>query len=459
MIAFRWRGLKLLNKRTTERKKDPRPYVVENFRTLQNPVDKAKLTIGFVLFSTALGFVIGFAVFCLMNLSTWLTSLVWDRVGAAVGVSWYPLAICTLGGLVIGLWTLLSGNRIKPLEVVMAEFRQKGNCDLGGFGKAVISFLLPLVFGGSVGFEAGLTGIITAGCCWIRDKLKAAGLAMGAVTDVSLAASISAIFGTPLAGIVAGAENIPHDSEETGKGFDVNAYTMRHQVKIALYTAAAFGAFAGIAAFSELFGASGGLPRFESITASYADFLWAVPCILVAWGMALLFHGSSFAFGYVSRIMGNGTWGTVVKPIIAGIMMGAVAMALPLVLFPGEVQSEELMVSWQSWTALALLGTGVLKAVITPMCIRMGWMGGSFFPSIFAGVACGYGLAVLTGADPMFMVTVTASAYLAGVTRKPLLSVAILALCFPMTGILWSGLAAVTCGSLPIPQFLLESNE
>ena len=157
--------------------------------------------------------------------------------------------------------------------------------------------------------------------------------------------------------------------------------------------------------------------------------------------------------------MGDDALGTIAKPVIAGLLMGAAAMAFPLVLFPGEVQSEELMTTWTTWTALALIGTGVLKAAVTPMCIRMGWMGGSFFPSIFAGVACGYGLAAITGADPMLMVTVTATAFLAGVTRKPLLSVAILALCFPLTGILWSGLAAVVGGSLPIPRSWLESED
>ena len=449
----------MAERRKAKRAEDTRPYVADAANVHPSAAGKVKLSIGFVLFAAALGFVIGFAVFCLMNLSTWLTTLLWDGVGGAADVPWFPLAVCTIGGLVIGLWTHVSDNRIKPLEVVMTEFKRTGGCDLGGAGKSVVSFLLPLVFGGSVGFEAGLTGIITASCCWIRDKLKAAGLAIGAVADASLAACISAIFGTPLAGIVAGAESDPVPGGESGASFDVDAYTMRRQVKIALYTAAAFGAFAGIAAFSELFGSTGGLPRFGAITATYADLLWAVPCVLVAWVMALLYHGSSFAFGHASGFLGDDARGTIVKPVIAGIIMGAIAMALPLVLFPGEAQSEELMATWQTWSVLALLGTGLLKAVVTPMCIRMGWMGGSFFPSIFAGVACGFGLAALTGADPMLMVTVTACAYLAGVTRKPLLSVAILALCFPFTGIMWSGLAAVVGGTLPVPHTWLDSKE
>ena len=175
--------------------------------------------------------------------------------------------------------------------------------------------------------------------------------------------------------------------------------------------------------------------------------------------MALLYHGSSFAFGHVSGFLGDDARGTIVKPVIAGVIMGAIAMALPFVLFPGEAQSEILMESWTAYAGVTLLATGVLKAVVTPMCISMGWVGGDFFPSIFAGVAAGYGLAALTGADPMLMVTVTATAYLAGVMRKPLLVLAILFMCFPVNGIAWMGVAAVIGATLPVPHVLLNEKK
>ncbi len=381
---------------------------------------------------------------------------------------------------------------MRPLEDVMAEFRTTGSYRTDGAVKPVITFLLPLVFGGSIGFEAGLTGLITAGCCWIRDKLKAAGLRAGAVGEVTIAASLAAIFGTPLAGIVAGAESSPMnavgasdatselealepDGRDTGRNsfndvmakstpanepaepttasaLNVDDYNMRRGVKTALYTAAAFGAFGGIAAFSHLFGTTGGLPRFEPVGAAYAELLWALPCIAVAYVMALLYHGSDRLFHGVATRFGDGMAGTVAPPIVAGVVMGAIACALPFVLFPGEAQSEELMATWTSWTAMALLATGLLKAAVTPLCLNMGWIGGNLFPSIFAGVAAGYGLAALTGADPMLMVTVTATAFLAGVTRKPLLTLAVLFLCFPAQGLIWMGLAAVIGASLPYPD-------
>lgn len=446
-------------RRQREKPVDSRPYIGDVSRRFEGPADAATVTIGMVLLALAAGFVIGFAVFCVMNLSTWLTALLWNGATGNMPTPWFPLAVCTLGGAIIGVWTWWSGDVVQPLEKVMAEFKATGSYRTNGVWKPVVTFLLPLVFGGSVGFEAGLTGLITSGCCWIRDKLKAAGLRAGAVADVTIAASMSAIFGTPLAGIVAGAESAPADGDDVLDEPDVNGYNMRRGVKIVLYTAAAFGAFGGIAVFSDLFGASGGLPRFDSIAAAPAELLWALPCLAVAYVMTLLFHGSSRLFQGVSARLGTGPVGVIGRPIVAGVVMGAVACVLPLVLFPGETQSEYLMEAWATTGALVLVATGLLKAVITPLCLNMGWIGGNFFPSIFAGVAAGYGLAAVTGADPMLMVTVTTTAFLAGVIRKPLLVLAVLFLCFPVNGLLWMGLAAIIGAALPVPRVLLPLEE
>ncbi len=418
-------------------------------------IDSAGVRLGMVLLALSIGFLVGLAVFCLMNVSTWLTGLLWEGVGGAMGAGWFPVAACTLGGLAIGLWTWWSNDRVRSLEEVMGEFRRTGSYRTNGAIRPVVSFLLPLVFGGSVGFEAGLTGIITAACCWVRDRLKAAGLRAATIADVTIAASVSAIFGAPLAGVVAGVEG--------AAGAGVDDFDLRRGAKAVLYTAAAVGALGGIAASSALFGTTGGLPRFEAISATRADLLWVVPCLGAAYALTLVHHGASRAFGVAARRMGVGDSGsgvgTVLAPVVCGLAMGLVACVLPLVLFPGEAQSEELMTTWTTLPALALLATSLLKAAITPMCLKMGWMGGSLFPSIFSGVACGFGLAALTGADPMLMVTVTTAAFLAGVTRKPLLSLAILTMCFPLSGILWSGLAAVVGAALPVPATWLDERE
>ena len=440
----------------SRQKRDTRPYVADAGRKPEGAVDAAAVTIGMVVLALIVGFIIGAAVWAVLTLSNLLISLVWNNIGGmhegAFGSVWFPLAACALGGLVIGIWTRFTHNAPQSLEAVMAEFKQTGSYKVDGVGTSVVSFLLPLVFGGSVGPEAGLTGLITAGCCWIRDQLKRAGLRAGAVGEVTIAASLSAIFGAPLAGIVAGAESSPDEKANP----DPDDYTFRKSAKLVLYLSAAVGAFCGIALISRLAAGSSGLPRFDAIAAEPYEYVWFIVCVLVGYALAFVFHLSRTVFSALSERMGKSDTATVLKPVLAGLVMGALAMAFPYVLFAGETQTHELMGSWGTFSALALIITGVLKVAITPMCLEMGWRGGNFFPTIFAGAAVGYGLAALTGADAMLMVTTTVTALVAGTTRKPLLTIGILVLCFPLDGMIVSGLAAVIGAALPMPKRLLS---
>lgn len=432
---------------------DPRPYVGDAGRSYEGQADKLTSWAAMVLLALFTGFVIGFVVYLLMNLSTWLTKLIWVGVGERFGIPGFSLLCCTLGGLVIGLWTHLTHNSIDDLGTVMGEFSKTGSYRLENPAATAVSFLLPLAFGGSIGFEAGLTGIITAGCCWIRDKLKLAGLRAAGIADVTLAASLSAIFGTPLAGLIGGYQSEGRRTLQTELGH-VDDYNLRREVKTVLYLSAAMGAFAGIVAFTKIFGGSSGLPRFSSIAADGIDLLWAIPALLGAYVLLVMFNVTEMLCERFSPRLEATALGEVASPLVAGVILGALALVLPLLLFPGEEQSHELMETWTDMSAAALLATGLLKACVTPMCIKMGWKGGDLFPCIFAGVSTGYGLAALTGADPMLMVTVTTAAFLAGVTRKPALALGILALCFPLDGVLWMGIAAVLGSLLPIPRML-----
>ena len=433
--------------------RDSRPFVADSWREPKTTGDRVVLLIMMIVLALLVGFAVGFAVYLLMNLSGWLTKLIWEGIGERFHIPAFSLIACSLGGLIIGLWTHFSHNSIDELEVVMARFKQTGSYRLENPAATSVSFLLPLAFGGPVGFEAGLTGIITAACCWVRDKLKAAGLRVADITDVTIAASLSAIFHAPLAGLVAGYETSGDQTLTTEVGH-VDDYNLRRGVKIVLYLAAALGAFGGIAAFSALFGAAAGMPRFDHIGAQGDEFAWSLLGLAAAYLLLLVFRASELGAERLARIIDFSPWGTVVKPLVAGVALGIVALALPLVLFPGEEQCDVLMETWLGTPALVLLATAVCKALATPFCIQMGWKGGDLFPCIFAGVACGYGLAAITGADPMLMVTVTTAAYLAGVTENPALAIGILILCFPLDGILVLVLSALVGAFLPVPKVL-----
>ncbi|MDD7203531.1 MAG: chloride channel protein, partial [Coriobacteriaceae bacterium] len=196
--------------------------------------------------SAAIGFTAALAIRAVMFLVTVCERLLWETLPQVVGLPCPALVICTFGGLCIGLWTKRYGGAPQPLSSVMAAVRERGGYRVQNVPASVVGFALPLVFGGALGPEAGLAGLVATACSWVSDRLKRAGLRARALADVGVAAVLAAVFAAPLAGVVAGdrcrltADDAP----------DPRQFTFRRGAKIALYTLAVLGAFLGLRLFA-----------------------------------------------------------------------------------------------------------------------------------------------------------------------------------------------------------------
>ena len=87
--------------------------------------------------------------------------------------------------------------------------------------------------------------------------------------------------------------------------------------------------------------------------------------------------------------------------------------------------------------------------LIHTFCVAGGWIGGEFFPMIFCGVSVGYALTLATGCDPMIAVACTTAALVSACTRKPVLTIVVLALCFPPTTLPLVAVCAVLAAKAP----------
>lgn len=438
-------------KKTREHK----PYVGDLGQPLDTTAQKAEVGFGMVALAIAVGFVIGLTVWAVFWASSALTELLWidgraslESALSQAGIPswWLPIAFCGIGGLVIGLWTRFFGGQPESLENVMTSIKNTGGYQLDHPGASIVGFLLPLIFGGSIGPEAGLTGIIAAACTRIGNSLKAAGIRVKQITDVTVSAALSAVFASPFVGVVAAAE-------DSMPALDPSDYEFRRKVKLVLYTASALGAIIGIALFTSVFGKESGVPHFDGVTPGANKLWWALPCILLGYLAVLIYHTASTGFAKLDARLGDHP---VAKPFAAGLILGILAVPLPYVLFPGEAQSFELMRNWASVSGAVLVATGLLKCAVTPLCINFGWRGGHFFPVIFAGIALGYGIASIGGFEPMFCVAITTATLVAGVQRKALVAIAMLLLCFPVQSIPWIGIACLVGASLPLPDRLAK---
>lgn len=391
-----------------------------------------------LIFAFAIGFAAALAIRVVLFAIAACGHLLWDGLPQVLDARWLPLVICPLGGLVIGLFTKRFGGTPESLQTVIASIRESGAYRTKSMPASLVGFALPLVFGGCVGPEAGLAGIIASACSWVGDTLGRAGMRVRAAADLTVSAVFCAVFGAPLAGVVAGDRASDHVDGEV---------SLRRTARLVLYAVAASGAFLGVWLFGRLAGAAGGLPRLDAMQAAPSDLPWGLVCLAAAWILALIYSAAHAGFGRLSARIGNRP---VLKALACGITLGLIGVSLPLALFSGEDQIEMMVSGWQTIPALALIGSAIAKALLTPLCLEFGWRGGHFFPCIFMGVALGFGIASLSGADPAFCAGVAAGAFLACSTRRPLLSAALLLLCFPPQGALWMLLAALIGGRLPV---------
>lgn len=361
----------------------------------------------------------------------------------------FPLAVCLLGGLIIGLYEKKIGFAPEELTEVMATVKKNGRYPYDHLGKRSVAALLPLLFGASVGPEAGLTGVIAGLCSWVGDRMRRFGSEFRELTLMGTQAALTALFTAPLYGFVA-----PLSGSADGRGEHDREISLPRTQKTIVYCVAIVGALGSFILLGSIFGGAAGLPRFDASTIGTRELAFFIPLVLLGTLCGWAFHASNTATRHLGKRMENYP---VLRALIAGLALGLTAMVFPYVLFAGEHQSTLLQNSYWTIPALSLLATAFLKAVLTPLCINFGWRGGHFFPLIFCGISLGFGLALITGADPAFCVAASTAALMGSVMRQPLMASLLLIMCFPLKGAVVMLVAALIGSALPLPKAIAST--
>ncbi len=382
----------------------------------------------FLLAVTVTGAVAGAFVWAVLFAMDLGSSVIWDRVPTHLG-RFYPVVVCLTGGVVLGLFSRRFGDLPETLPQVMAKVRSEGRYDYRELGPMSVGAVLPLVFGGSVGPEAGLSGVMAALCTWVGDRLKRIGRNIGDLAEVGVYAALSAVFSAPLLGLT---------------GVTDDRHGMTKGMRVLTYVLAIAGAFSTLLILTHLIGGGMSLPRYPAVEYGQGEFLWMVPLCIIGGLVGCLFNIADRMSERVSGWFGDRK---VARAVTGGLVLGLCGTVLPFTLFSGEVQADVLNETWMTMSAAVLVATGLVKVVVTAVCVNMGWRGGHFFPVIFSGISIGYGMSVLFGVDPVFSVCATAASILGAVMGRPVVTVLLLFLCFPL-GSLPVLLVAAFLGSL-----------
>ncbi len=416
----------------------------------------------FCLLSLMLGFVSGAAVWFVLQIINLATKLVWSVIPDQLGIMTssvfgakhpsflYCLCVCVTGSLLIGLWQKKHGVLPDSMEEVLGKLKSCGGYPYDRLHIIAVAALLPLMFGGTLGPEAGLTGLTAGLCCWVADRLRYKGEEVTALAEAGFAATVGVIFGTPLFGVVHNLE--PDDnSERYGKKL------VSRRTRIIIYC---FGACGGMLAFSllsRLFHVEAGLPRFDAHHAVGLDqWMWFIPLLAFGIILALYFQGVAL---FVRKLAGKmvreasrvSTRSVLIRCLIPGVLIAFCGYFVPLSMFSGEHQLPQLMEDWTTMSVAVLIISAVLKLFMVNLCIGFGWKGGSIFPIISGGAMAGYAFALIVGMDGAFAVAILVAALYAYISRKPAATIAILLLCFPVTYILPLTAAAIVAAKIPSP--------
>ena len=372
----------------------------------------------FVLYSFILGGIIGGIIWSFLKIMNLSINLFWNVIPSKIDFPLYTILLCTIGGLVIGIWKKYTGDYPEELEEVVSKVKKNGKYPYDKVGVMYVSAILPLIFGGSIGPEAGLTGIICGLCSWVGDKFKKLFKDMKDLTSIGMSATLSTIFNSPMFGFI---EPIESDGEPLPK-----------RQKIILTFITIFGAIGIMMLLNSIFSGSSGLARFTGLKINNKEWLFLIPLCLFGCIIGLIYNLFNNITEKMASLLKNKT---IIKCLIAGIILGVIGTLLPFTMFSGEEQIAEVMSDYKDIGIVVLLLTGLFKLFVTNSCISLGFKGGHFFPCIFSGICFGYVFGLLFHINIVFSICVITTTFMSYLMRKPFAVILLLMICFPYEAI------------------------
>ena len=230
---------------------------------------KLKNKLFFMIYALCLGAIIGAIIWSFMRLVSLGTEFIWKEIPTIINIPFYTIIICSLGGLIVGIWKKYTGDYPESMEEVILKTKSEGKYPYNKLGIISISAILPLIFGASIGPESGLVGIIVGLCSWLTDKFKKLFKEIKELTQIGISATLGTIFNSPMFGFT-----LPIESED-------DEITIPKASKVILYFISIFGALGVAMLLKFFFGGASGLANFEGLNININEWIWLIPLSLI----------------------------------------------------------------------------------------------------------------------------------------------------------------------------------
>ena len=395
-----------------------------------------------VLYTVIIGTIAGLIIWCFIRGMDFGIQLLWDYIPNLINFKYYTIVVCFIGGVLIGLWKNKYGDSPEELNEVIQTVKKDNRYSYNNFFPSIVSSIFPLIFGASIGPEAGLTGIIAGLFTWIGDKLKIFNDELEELAHIGITATLGTIFASPLFGFVEPLENEESTLPKTSKNI--------------LYFIAILSSFGIFIFLNHLTHNHAGLHSIGAVTIDNLNYPGIIVLIIIGIILSYIYFISHKLSKILFRNIENNF---ILKGAIGGLILGIIGTLLPLTMFSGEAQIYLLLDSGVELGLIILILTSTVKIVLTNICIETGLKGGHFFPLIFSGTAMGYALGIILNMDPIISMSIVTTSFMASILKKPLAVVLLLMIIFPVNLIPLMLVSAVIACLVKTPGFLDASQK
>ena len=328
----------------------------------------------------------------------------------AVFQGWTVIPVMAIAGLLAGLIIHFIGDP-GEIHLIVDNIRfNKGKLDPRNNPSMILSSLLCVASGGSLGPEAPLVQVTGSTGTWLGKVFRLKGEELRSLSIAGMASGFTALFGAPLGGSLFSLEILHHK----------HAVEYYRAIMPAL-VASSFSYLIFALIIHLGLGPIWNLSAYEY--SGVFDFGYAVLLAIVGAGIGWLFI---FCTRFFKQIFEFRPLPVYVKTLIGGILLGIIAFYFPLTRFFGHHEISELLSGQFSLTLLGALL--VFKILAISITVTSGWRGGFIIPLFFVGATLGLILHQLFPSLNLSLAIVSCMAAInACVTRTPMSTTILLA--------------------------------
>lgn len=292
-----------------------------------------------------------------------------EILGAYQG--WLVIPVMALGGLLAGLIIYFIGDP-GEMQLIVNNIRfNKGKLDPKNNPSMILSSLICVASGGSLGPESPLVQVTGSTGSWMGKIFRLKGEELRSLSIAGMASGFTALFGAPLGGSLFALEILHHKHA-------VEYY----QAIIPALVASGF-SYIVFAVIVQLgWGPMWDLPAYEMAT--FFDFGWAVFFAIIA---TVLGWGFIFCTKFFKGLFEKLKSPIFIKTTLGGILLGIIAFYIPLTRYFSHFEINDLLQT--NGTVQFLIAVLVFKIIAIAITVTSGWRGGFIIPLFFCGTALG----------------------------------------------------------------------